>query len=308
MSEEMNTQKKKRKFSLLDNVVVIVLVGLVLFSAGQMLGLMVLRNLLISVAEMLIPGITAADAGKTAIGYLNFLGIWVVMLLFLAVTARNRSILKSLTAKTRGNTMKMFAVGLGIGLGANLLCAVIAMIHGDIRIAFVSFQPISFLVVFAAVLVQCGAEELIFRIFIHQRLMRRYGSPVFAAMVTAVLFAVIHGANPGAGFVPFLSLFALGLLCSALVIYMDSPWAAIAVHASWNFCQNILLGLPNSGVMVSFTVFKLETAADSFAYSTGFGLEGAITATVILLITAGLIVWWGTRRKIVPTDIWAAEV
>ena len=304
MSEVRNTQKKK--FSLLDNVVVIVLAGLVLFGAGQLLGLMVLRNLLIAAVEMLVPGASVAGVGKTAMGYLNFLGIWLVMLLFLAVTPRNRPILKSLTPKTRGNTPKLFAVGLGVGFGTNLLCAFLAMLHGDIRIGFVSFQPISFLIVFTTVLVQSGAEELIFRIFIHQRLMRRYGSPVFAAVVTAVVFAVSHAGNHGSGFIPMLSLFALGLICSALVIYLDSPWAAIAVHAGWNFCQSILLGLPNSGTIASYSVFKLEAANDSFAYSTGFGLEGAITATIILLAATGLIVWWGTKRKIVPTNIWDA--
>lgn len=308
MSEVRNTLKKKKKFSLLDNVVVIVLVGLVLFSAGQLLGLMVLRNLLIAAVEMLMPGITAADAGKTAIGYLNFLGIWIVTLVFLAVTPRNRPILKSLTPKTKGNTLKLFAVGLGVGFGTNLLCAVMAMLHGDIRIGFVSFRPISFLIVFVTVLVQSGAEELIFRVLIHQRLMRRYGSPVFAAVVTAVVFALSHAGNSGSGFIPILSLFTLGLICSALVIYLDSPWAAIAVHTAWNFCQNILLGLPNSGAVVSYSVFKLEAAKDSFAYSTGFGLEGAITATIVLLVATGLIIWYGTKHKIVPTNIWDTEV
>lgn len=307
MSEVKNAQKKKKKFSLLDNVVVIVLIGMVLFGAGQLLGLMVLRNLLIAAAEMLMPGITAAGAGKTAIGYLNFLGIWLVTLLFLAVTPRNRPILKALTPKTKGNTPKLFAVGLGAGFGTNLLCAVMAMLHGDIHITFVSFQPISFLIVFATVLIQSGAEELIYRVFLHQRLMRRYGSPVFAALVTAVVFAVSHGANHGSGIIPMLSLFALGLMCSALVIYQDSPWAAIALHTAWNFCQNILLGLPNSGAVASYSVFKLEAAKDSFAYSTGFGLEGAITATILLLVATGLIVWCGTKHKIVPTSIWDAE-
>ena len=306
MSEVRNNEKK-RKFSLLDNVVVIVLAGLVLFFAGQLLGLMVLRNLLISVVEILAPGASAAGAGKTALGYLNFLGVWLVMLLFLALTPRNRPILKSLTPKTRGNTPKLFAVGLGVGFGTNLLCAFLAMLHGDIRISFVSFQPIPLLIVFATVLIQCGAEELVYRVFIHQRLMRRYGSPVFAAVVTAVVFAVSHAGNHGSGFIPMLSLFALGLICSALVIYQDSPWAAIALHTAWNFCQNIILGLPNSGAVASYSMFKLEAAKDSFAYSTGFGLEGAITAAILLLAATGLIVWWGTRRKIVPTSIWDTE-
>ena len=60
MSEVKKSEKKKKKFSLLDNVVVIVLVGLVLFGAGQLLGLMVLRNLLIAAVEMLAPGASAS--------------------------------------------------------------------------------------------------------------------------------------------------------------------------------------------------------------------------------------------------------
>jgi membrane protease YdiL (CAAX protease family) len=307
MSEARNTQKKKKKFSLLDNVAVIVLVGMVLFGAGQLLGLMVLRNLLIAVAEMLMPGITAAGAGKTAIGYLNFLGVWLVMLLFLVVTPRNRPILKSLTTKTKGNTLKMFAVGLLCGLGANLLCAFIAMLTGDVRISFVSFQPISLLIVFVAMLIQSGAEELIYRIFAHQHMVRRYGNHVFAALVIVPVFAINHALNPGFGFVPFLGLCGLGLLCAALVIWMDSPWAAIAAHTAWNFCQNIILGLPNSGGVATYSVFKLETATDSFAYNVVFGPEGAITAAIILLTATGLIVWWGTKCKIVPTNIWDAE-
>ena len=302
MSEQIN--EKKRKFSLLDNFVVIVLVANILLALGQLLGLMVLREPLNALVEMLFPGASAAGAGKTVIGYSPFWFVWLVVLPFLALTPRNRPILKTLTTKIRGNTLKMFAMGLLIGLGLNLLCAVIAILHGDIRIAFVSFQPIGFLIVFVGMLIQSGAEELIYRLWIHHRLMRRYGSSVFAVLVTNLVFALVHGGNPGAGIIPFLSLFALGLLCSALVIYLDSPWAAFAVHTGWNFCQNILLGLPNSGAIASFTVFKLETAADSFAYSTGFGLEGAITATIILAVAAGLILWWGTKRNTVPTNIW----
>ena len=39
-----------------------------------------------------------------------------------------------------------------------------------------------------------------------------------------------------------------------------------------NFTQNILLGLPNSGNVVPFSIFKLEGAADSLVYNVGFGI------------------------------------
>ena len=310
MSEVMTTKKEKKKFSLRDNFVVLPLVGFVLLILGQALGLYGLRKPMAAFVNLLIPGFSATDVWTTAVFYLDFVGIWIVMLLAIALIPRNRPILKALTTKTRGNTPKMFAVGLGIGLGLNLLCAFIAMLNGDIYITFDSVRPISLLFVFVTVLIQSAAEELVCRVFIYQRLMRRYNHPIFVAVVNAGFFALIHIFNDGIGILPLVNLFIHGLMFSAMVIYLDSPWAAMAGHAGWNFCQNILLGLPNSGNLVPYSVFKLDAAAatDSFAYSVAFGLEGAIVCTVVTLIAVGLIAWWGTKHKVTPTPVWDDQV
>lgn len=302
---EQNIEKKKRKFSLLDNLIVIPIIGYLLIVLGQILG-----GVLVGILAGLLPGVFSTDAGITSQLYLGFLGIWILTLLVFALIPRNRPMLKALGTKTKGNTPKMFAVGLGIGLGMNLLCALIAMINGDIALTFHSFRPVSFLLVFIAVLIQSAAEELICRVFIYQRLVRRYGKPLMAAVVNAAFFAMIHLSNPGVTGMAIANIFIYGLLFSAMVIYMDSPWAAMAAHAGWNFCQNILLGLPNSGMVLPYSVFKLDAAAasDSFAYSVSFGLEGTITACVTLFAVTGVIVWWGTRNKVVPTNIWDAEI
>ena len=304
MSEKMKTQEKKRKFSLTDNLIWILMAGILLIDAGQTPG-----KILVGAVAGLIPTVAVTDAWITAELYLPFLGIWAVTLLILALIPRNRPILKALGTKTKGNTLKMFAVGLGIGLGMNLLCAFIAILNGDIALTFHSFRPVSFLLLFIAVLIQSAAEELICRVFIYQRLVRRNGKPVLAAVANAAFFAAIHLANPGVTHLAILNIFFYGLLFSAMVVYMDSPWAAMAAHAAWNFCQNIILGLPNSGMVMPYSVFKLDaaTATDSFAYSVSFGLESTITASLTLLVVAGLIAWWGTKRKIVPTNIWDEE-
>ena len=302
---ETNTEKKKRKFSLLDNLIVIPIIGYLLIVLGQLLG-----GVLVGILAGLLPGVFSTDAGITSQLYLGFLGIWILTLLVFALIPRNRPMLKALSTKTKGNTPKLFAVGLGIGLGMNLLCALIAMINGDIALTFHAFRPVSFLLVFIAVLIQSAAEELICRVFIYQRLVRRYGKPLMAAVVNAAFFAMIHLSNPGVTGMAIANIFIYGLLFSAMVVYMDSPWAAMAAHAGWNFCQNILLGLPNSGMVLPYSVFKLDAAAasDSFAYSVSFGLEGTVTACVLFMAVTGVIVWWGTRNKVVPTNIWDAEI
>ena len=308
MPEAMNTEKKK-KFSLFDNVIGIPFVAFLLMMAGGSMSMLLLNPAVKFLLDAVVPGFTATDTWATIEHYMSFLGIWILTLIFLNRSALNRPILKTLTTKTKGNNLKMFALGLGIGLGMNLLCAFIAMANGDIRLTFSSFRPISFLVIFAAVFVQSSAEELLCRVFVYHRLMRRYGKSVLAVLVNSAFFALNHIFNDGISVLAMLNIFLYGLLFSAMVVYMDSPWATMTAHTAWNFCQNILLGLPNSGNVLPYSVFKLETATatDSFAYSVAFGLEGTITACVTLFVVAALIVWWGTKHKVTPTPVWEDE-
>lgn len=296
-----NTKAKKILFFLLDNPVTLMVIGFLMIFAGQKLSYAVLSALI-----PMIPTIAATDAFRTSTLYLGFVGIWVVTLLVLWLIPYNRPILKSLGTKCKGNTPKMFAAGLAIGLGMNLLCALIAIFNGDIALTFHSFRPVSFLLIFITVLIQSSAEELICRVFIYQRLLRFHCKPLLAAVINASFFAILHLMNPGITPLSVVNLLLSGIMFSAMVIYMDSPWAAMAAHAGWNFCQNILLGLPNSGNVVPYSVFKLDaaTATDSFAYSVSFGLEGSFTSIVIVLAAIGLIARWGIRHKVVPTSIW----
>ncbi len=142
--------------------------------------------------------------------------------------------------------------------------------------------------------------------FLYQRLMRRYRKPAVAIVGNICLFGLLHVGNPGATVLGLLSVLLSGLLFSMLVYYMDSLWAAMAAHTAWNFTQNILLGLPNSGIVTPFSVFKLEAASamDSFAYSVGFGLEGTVLAAVFLLVASAVVMVWGMKKGKKPTDIW----
>ena len=91
-----------------------------------------------------------------------------------------------------------------------------------------------------------------------------------------------------------------------MVYYMDSLWCAFAVHTAWNFTQNILLGLPSSGINVPYSVYKLNaaTARDSFAYNVGFGIEGT-AADIVLLAACVLLYFWGRKHGKKSMDVWA---
>lgn len=302
---KMNPKTKKILFLLLDNPVILMVFGFLIIFEGNRLGYYLLSALI-----PMVPSIVATAAFQSSANYLTFVGILGLALLLFALIPYNRPMLKALGKQVKGNTLKMFAVGLTIGLGMNLLCAVVAIVNGDIAITFHSVRPVSLLLIFIAVLIQSAAEETVCRVYVYQRLIRFNCKPLLAAVFSSAFFTILHLMNPGITPLSVVNLFLSGLVYSAMVIYMDSLWATIAAHAAWNFCQNILLGLPNSGNVVPYSVFRLDEAAatDSFAYSASFGLEGSVTNIVISVIALGLIVWWGIRRRIVPTNIWDAEV
>jgi hypothetical protein len=81
-------------------------------------------------------------------------------------------------------------------------------------------------------------------------------------------------------------------------------WMAIAVHTAWNFSQSIVLGLPNSGIVFDFSIFKLDAASarNSFAYHVNFGIEGTIFSTV--LIAVAIVVLLVLNKKKQGDNLW----
>ena len=132
-------------------------------------------------------------------------------------------------------------------------------------------------------------------------------NPVVAIVGNSLLFALLHLANHGVTILSVLNIFLVGILFSLMVYYMDSLWCAFAVHTAWNFTQNILFGLPNSGINVPYSVFKLNaaTARDSFAYNVGFGIEGTVFADIVLLAACVLLYLWGRKHGKKSMDVWA---
>lgn len=266
---------------------------------GQLLGEFVL----------LASGAYKTDFGATAGLYFLFGGIWVVLFLN-ALIKKNRPLFKAYGIGCKGNNALNLLIGYLIGIGMNGLAILLAWMHGDIKMYFDRFELIPFLILFAAVFVQSAAEELVCRGFIYQRVLRTYRNKYWlTVIINSVFFGLIHLGNDGVTVMAIVDLIVTGLLFSAMVYYFDSLWMAMAVHAGWNFTQSILAGLPNSGNVVPYSVFKLDaaTARDSFFYNVAFGVEGTIPAIAIQLVVLAAIVAIGIKIGGKPTDIWGEQ-
>ena len=270
-----------------------------LIIAGQLIGNLLVRAL----------GVFYSDLGATAGLYFLFIGIWFVLFLN-ALIKKNRPLFKAYGTGCAGNNVLSLVFGYAIGIGMNGLAILMAWMHGDIHLYFDRFELLPFLILFAAVFVQSAAEELICRGFIYQRVLRTYRENfLLAVIVNSVFFGAIHLGNDGVSPMAIVDLVVTGLLFSAMVYYFDSLWMAMAAHAGWNFTQSILAGLPNSGIVVPYSIFKLDasTAQDSFFYNVAFGVEGTIPAIAIQVVVLVALVMIGRKLGGRPTDIWAGE-
>ena len=271
----------------------------ILILAGQILGEL----------AVLASGALKSDLGTTAGLYFSFAGIWLVLFLN-ALIRKNRPLFKAYGTGCKGNNAVNLLIGLLIGIGMNGAAILMAWMHGDIRMYFDKFEPVPFIILFIAVFVQSAAEEMVCRGFIYQRVLRTYRNRFWlAVIINSVFFGMIHLGNDGISAMAVVDLVVTGLLFSAMVYYFDSLWMAMAAHAGWNFTQSILAGLPNSGIVVPYSVFRLDAASarDSSFYNVAFGVEGTVPAITIQIVVLAALVAIGIKLGGKPTDIWAGE-
>lgn len=287
-----NNRKNAKQRKLSDTLLYLFGITFLLMLVGTTVGMLL----------ELIPVFHTNDMMSTALVYLEYGGIWIVALLFIAITKRNRPILQILRKKNCGNTVSRFFFGLGLGFCLNLICIAPALIRGDIHITFRNLNPIALLFVFIAVFVQSSAEEFICRGFLYQRIMAGYSNPLVAVLGNAFFFMLFHIMNEGVTILSLTNIFLFGIFFSLIYICFDSIWCAMAAHAAWNYTQNILFGLPNSGICVPFSLFSLNTstATNSVFYNVTFGVEGTIFVSLVLIAACSLFYYYGKKNLTNP--------
>lgn len=236
----------------------------------------------------------------------GFIGYWIIAYIYLLLVKSEKSALRAFGREPKGNTVKMLLWGLLIGMVLNALCATVAILHGDIRITYDSFPVIKILLVFISVFVQSSGEEIICRGVLYQRLRKGYKNPWVAILVSPVAFVIVHMGIPGCTIWAIISIYLIGVLFCLMVYYFDSLWIAMAIHTAWNFTQNFIFGLPNSGTIYSFSIFKLDQASvkNTLFYNSEFGVEASITPIIIFVILNAVVHYMMKKKPQTSLDVW----
>lgn len=176
------------------------------------------------------------------------------------------------------------------------ICVFAASVNGNLEIRpSASVNIPLFLFAAFAVLLQSSTEEIESRGFVFGK-MNGEGVPVVtAAAVSAFYFAFFHATNPGFGLLPFAVIFSSGMLFALSVYYFRNIWFTFTVHMMWNFSQDFIFGLPDSGIQSAVSVFNTTVKGSSFFYDEVFGIEGSPMAILVMAVTCVIVVIVGRR-------------
>jgi membrane protease YdiL (CAAX protease family) len=186
----------------------------------------------------------------------------------------------------RGSVVALLLMGVVVLL-AYLLPGVLWRVNPDpVRAA------LALVIGLLAFVVQGSSEEVLFRGYILENVRARWGIQ-WGVAASAGAFALLHAANPAFDVLPLINLVLFGVVTGFYKLYVDRGqlWGVCAIHAVWNWLQQVVFGLPNSGQAppVENTLISIQPneSLPAFVWGGGFGPEGTLAATVVLAALLG---------------------
>ena len=280
----MNGKNKQNSHfrSIVETTVIVFVLGYGLHYIGYFL-----RARYFSLLEEL-----ALDEGVVhALLYLGHVIFLVVLLLYALAVEKDRKYILSFTRGRLGRNVRYALSGALTGFVMMGICVFAAAYNGDleIRSAAAIRIPVFVLALFA-VFIQATVEEIESRAFVFGK-MNDEGVPLVpATVISAFFFSYLHAANPGFGWLPLTSIFVAGVLYALSYYYFGTIWFCAAAHMMWNFTQDFIFGLPDSGKPAVVSLFNTNVNGSSFFYDETFGIEGSYMAILVNALACVLVV------------------
>jgi membrane protease YdiL (CAAX protease family) len=195
----------------------------------------------------------------------------------------------------------------GFALGGALLATVfgVGWLLGWYRVAGMlpaGRAPLLIVVSLVILLPLAAAEEIALRGYVLQALERRY-SWRWGLGISAVIFALCHGANPNAGWPAYLGITVAGLYLGAAYLWTRRLWLPIAAHTAWNFFEGPVFGFPVSGIRIPVTLLHTEESGPRLWTGGAFGPEAGLLLALAILAHLALLAWATRRFRRPATDV-----
>jgi len=119
--------------------------------------------------------------------FFSFIKIWIILVPIFLISY-NRPMLSELIPIKGGNIIPGSLIGFLLGFVINGACILFSVLKGDIKLTYNGFDPVLVLLFLFVIFIQCGAEEIIDRLYLYQKLRRRYVLPVIAFVGSTIAF------------------------------------------------------------------------------------------------------------------------
>jgi hypothetical protein len=191
----------------------------------------------------------------------------------------------------RAAVLRDFALGAGLLFAVSAPVAALLLLSVDVSPGvawgtWLAFLPLAL----AGLLIQTGAEEILFRGYLQQQLAARFTSRLVWMLVPSILFGLVHYAPSENGASTWFLVLAtgfFGLLLADLTARSGNIGMAWGLH----FANNVMAML----------IFTTGEALDGLAlFRLPFGLNdmGAMGWIVMLDLASMVLVWWLARRML----------
>lgn len=174
----------------------------------------------------------------------------------------------------------------GVGLLGSVFLVLLAT--GNIQVNSIEFHPASLVTNLVLFLFVGFNEEMITRGYLMGSI-KKLSNKIFALVLVAVLFSLMHIFNDNFSLVPFLNIFLAGIFLGVVYVYTERLWFAISLHFTWNFFQGPVFGSQVSGNVTDGTLFQLTKTGNSLITGGDFGFEGSLLMTFLMIAAIFMI-------------------
>ncbi len=149
-------------------------------------------------------------------------------------------------------------------------------------------------------------QVLAFRVVLFKLFEELLGS-WFAFVLVAAIFSVAHIQNPNSSLWTTLALIMTDILLVAAFIYTRRIWLVWGIHMGWNFFQDGIFGMPNSGITEFQSWIQPAISGPEWITGGSFGIEASVIAICLSLGVAFVILKMSINKKQIVSPVWKRE-
>jgi membrane protease YdiL (CAAX protease family) len=202
---------------------------------------------------------------------------------------------RSVIELDRRGAVRGFGLGLLVGSGLFCVTVLILWLLGVWQINGVNSWT-TLLYTLAGALVAAFTEEIVVRSVFFRIVEESLGSWLALAL-SAALFGLLHGLNPGATIISSMAIaLEAGFLLAAAYMYARRLWLVIGLHFAWNFTEGGIFGASVSGGSGAHGLLTSELHGSDILTGGRFGPEASVVA-VLVCLAAGCVFLVLARRS-----------